>query len=131
MKVFIADSNEIVYQRLTRLVSGISGNQIVSRSEIQENILESIQETMPDLAILDLEVEKGKGIEILSKLKQKHSQMVVIVLSNFPSKPFRKACVQAGADFFLDKSDIQTIQNKIESLSRRYTHFPGLTYRQR
>jgi DNA-binding NarL/FixJ family response regulator len=46
----------------------------------------------------------GSGIDVLENIKQNDSTLVVIVLTNYPNPVFRQKCLQAGADFFLDKS---------------------------
>ena len=58
----------------------------------------------PDLLILDILMPGGSGIDVLENIKQDGAGPMVIILTNYPYPVFREKCLQAGADFFLDKS---------------------------
>jgi two-component system, OmpR family, response regulator len=57
-----------------------------------------------DLAIVDLFLERGSGIGILSACKCRLHTQKVIVLSNYVTPDVRKRCLQLGADAVFDKS---------------------------
>ena len=59
----------------------------------------------------------GLGIDVLENIKQNDSALMVIVLTNYPYPGYRQKCLQAGADFFLDKS---TEFDQIPELLARY-----------
>jgi len=46
----------------------------------------------------------GRGINVLRAIKSSSPDIRIIILSNFPYPQYRKKCLEAGADFFLDKS---------------------------
>jgi DNA-binding NarL/FixJ family response regulator len=46
----------------------------------------------------------GSGIDVLQNIKQGEAAPIVIILTNYPFPGYRQKCMQAGADFFLDKS---------------------------
>jgi DNA-binding NarL/FixJ family response regulator len=56
------------------------------------------------VVILDIRVPGGSGFEVLQNIKQGQAAPIVIVLTNYPYSVYRQKCLQAGADFFLDKS---------------------------
>ena len=58
----------------------------------------------PDVVILDIRMPDGSGIDVLQTIKQGEPAPAVIVLTNYPYPAYRQKCLQAGADFFLDKS---------------------------
>ena len=57
-----------------------------------------------DLAIVDIRLPDGSGIDLVRDLKERDSRIVVVVFSNFASPPYRRACLEAGATHVLDKS---------------------------
>ena len=46
----------------------------------------------------------GSGIDVLREIKQNNQTPLVIVLTNYPYPQYRRKCMDAGADFFFDKS---------------------------
>jgi DNA-binding response OmpR family regulator len=59
----------------------------------------------------------GSGIDVLMKIKKDRLAPVVIMLTNQSSLPYRRKCMQAGADFFVDKAvGISEVRQIIEGL---------------
>src|SRR5437764_1543138 len=65
---------------------------------------ERIQRLRPDVVILDLRMANGNGIDVLKTIKITRLETKVIIFSNLSDAQYRKKCLDAGADFFLDKS---------------------------
>lgn len=63
-----------------------------------------IDKEQPDIAILDIQLPDGSGIDLLSKIKNTHKNAIVIMLTNYPYSIIRKRCDELGADYFFDKS---------------------------
>lgn len=104
MKVFIADDSEIIRERLVVMISKLKGVEIIGEAEDVSGAIKSITEKMPGIVILDIKMPGGSGIDVLKKLKEKKLNPVVIIITNYPYPELRKACFEAGADFFFDKS---------------------------
>jgi DNA-binding NarL/FixJ family response regulator len=47
----------------------------------------------------------GSGISVLEEVKRRGKSPVVIMLTNYPYPQYRKKCMDAGADYFFDKSN--------------------------
>lgn len=57
-----------------------------------------------DLAIIDLFLREGSGLNILEALRQRRPEQKMIVLSNHATNDVRWRCAQLGADAVFDKS---------------------------
>jgi DNA-binding NarL/FixJ family response regulator len=57
-----------------------------------------------DLAIIDLFLRVGSGLNVLEACRQRKAQQKVVVLSNHSSRDVRWRCKQLGADAVFDKS---------------------------
>jgi CheY-like chemotaxis protein len=55
------------------------------------------------VAILDIRMPGG-GLHVLEAVKGGESPPVVIMLTAFPYPQYRKRCLEAGAEHFLDKA---------------------------
>ena len=70
-----------------------------------EGLAKKIQDDEPDLALLDLLIPGGGGIEILKKLKGWKGKTKKIIFSNSQDQESEKEALGAGADAFLIKAD--------------------------
>ena len=95
VKVFIADDSLKVVERLTDLIGHAVDGPAAAESVLKLN---------PDVVILAFRMPKGNGIDVLKAIKITRPGTKVIIFTNFPYAQYRKKCLDAGADFFLDKS---------------------------
>jgi DNA-binding NarL/FixJ family response regulator len=120
IKVFIADDSLIVRERLVTLLDELAGIEIVGQAEDVAEAISAIRKLKPDTVILDILMPGGSGIKVLQNIKQDNTALQVIVLTNYPYSAFRQKCLQAGADFFLDKStEFDQIPALVERLRLR------------
>ena len=104
IKVFIADDSLIVREHLVTMLDELAGIEIVGQAGTVTEAISAIRNLQPDVVILDIRMPGGSGIDVLENIKQNGSALMVIVLTNYPYPGYRQKCMQAGADFFLDKS---------------------------
>ncbi|MFJ4293594.1 response regulator [Cupriavidus sp. NPDC089707] len=58
-----------------------------------------------DVAIVDLQLRQGNGINVLRAMQRKGTDTVRIVYTNHAQvQMYRNQCADAGADYFFDKS---------------------------
>jgi len=104
LKLFIADDSPVVVERLIAMLSEIPEIKIVGQAQKPLEAINSIQRLKPDAVILDIRLREGSGIDVLQSIKKDNPALLVIILTNYPYPQYRKKCMDAGADFFFDKS---------------------------
>jgi DNA-binding NarL/FixJ family response regulator len=104
MKVFVVDDSHLVRERIIEMISELRGVEISGEAERAKEAVASIQKLKPDVVILDIRLPGGNGIEVLKEIKKNKSAPIIIILTNYPYPQYKKKCVEAGADFFFDKS---------------------------
>jgi DNA-binding NarL/FixJ family response regulator len=104
MKVFVVDNSAILCKQIIDLLTELHGIEIVGQAQVALEALCAIRERKPDVVTLDIQMSGGSGIDVLKKIKQADQAPVVIMLTNSTAPPFRRRCIEVGADFFLDKS---------------------------
>ena len=117
IKVFIADDSLIVREHLVTMIEELAGIEIVGQADNVAEAISAISKLQPDVVILDILMPGGSGIKVLQNIKQAGVGPMVIILTNYPYPAFRQKCLQAGADFFLDKS---TEFDQIPALFERF-----------
>jgi DNA-binding NarL/FixJ family response regulator len=119
MRVFLVDDALVIRQRLTKMLATLKGVQVIGEAEEADDAIQAIRRLRPDVVILDLQLLKGTGFDVLKAIKQDNPAPVVILLTNFPYPRFRQKCLEAGANFFFDKStEFQKIPNVLLQLSQ-------------
>jgi len=104
MKVLIADDSALIRERLMTMISELNGIEIISEARDGQEALDIIQKLHHDVVILDIKMPKGNGIDVLKYIDKNKPSCMVIMLTNYPYPQYREACMEAGADFFFDKS---------------------------
>jgi DNA-binding NarL/FixJ family response regulator len=102
--VVIADDSLIVQEHLVTMLEELAGIEIVGQAENVAEAINAISQLQPDVVILDILMPGGSGIDVLENIKQDGAGPMVIILTNYPYPVFQEKCLQAGANYFLDKS---------------------------
>jgi DNA-binding NarL/FixJ family response regulator len=105
MKVLIVEDSAAVAERLLELLREVDGLEIAGVARNVEETVELVARAAPDAIVLDLQIAGRTGLEVLQAVKAGPRCIAVIVLTNSASEPVRQACLEAGADYFLDKSN--------------------------
>jgi DNA-binding NarL/FixJ family response regulator len=101
------------------MLDELAGIEIVGQAENVAEAISAIQNLQPDVVILDIRLPDGNGIDVLRNIKQDGVGPMVIILTNYPYPGYRQRCLNAGADFFLDKStEFDQIPALFERLKR-------------
>ncbi len=117
-RLLIVDDSLEIRKGLIRFISEIPTVNIVGEAGDAETALTLVEELKPDYVTLDIKMPGEGGIITLTEIKKRHPQIIVMMLTNFPFDHYRKACKNAGADYFFDKShEFEEMVNTIKNLS--------------
>ena len=120
MKVFIVEDSPAICERLVEMVEAGNLHTVVGRAENYEDAVAGIAGSRPDVAIFDIKLARGNGIDALATAKRDRPELFGIVMSNFATPQHRKASAEAGAEYFLDKSaDFERIPDILSILQAR------------
>ena len=105
MKIVIADDSSLMRDRIKSLLNSINNISMVYEAKNGVEALQLILEKEPDLAILDIRMPEMNGIEVLKKIRELKMKVKVCILTSYPYPQYRKRCLEAGADYFLSKTE--------------------------
>jgi DNA-binding response OmpR family regulator len=103
-RIFIVDDSSIIRERIMEKLGMLPMDSTVSQAKDFQSANQMIDEEQPDIAILDIQLPDGSGIDLLTKIKTTCKKTIVIMLTNYPYSIIRKRCDELGADYFFDKS---------------------------
>lgn len=86
------------------MLSKLKGVEVVGQAEDGRQAIDSIRKLKPDAVVLDIQMPNGSGIDVLQNIKKEELAPIVVILTNYSYSQYRKRCMDAGADFFFDKS---------------------------
>lgn len=119
MRVFIVEDSEALRVRLSRTISSIPHVEVVGFADNAVDALERISKTKPDAIVLDIHLKSSTGYQVLHGLKAQMPSPTIIVLTNYPYPQYRARYLQAGADYFFDKSnEIDQVVTTLRTLQR-------------
>ena len=117
MKVFIADDSVVLRERLATMFADIPGVETVGEAGEGLEATDAIRRLEPDVVILDIRMPGGNGIDALKSIKKETPAPAVIMLTAYPYPQYRKKCLEAGADYFFDKStEFQKVTTTLKQL---------------
>ena len=103
-EVFIVDDVPSMRARLTELVTELPGVAVVGDAGTANDAITGILAAKPACVLLDYQLIGGTGLDVLRAVHPQSPDTVFVVLTNHPDPQYRRACMAAGADHFLDKS---------------------------
>lgn len=104
LKLLIVDDSELIRSRLVDWFQNVLGMTDIGTAGTLEQTLARVREGQPVLTILDLHLPDGNARQSIAELKQLAPAMCIAILTNDASEYNRARCLQAGADWFFDKS---------------------------
>src|SRR5215207_2184984 len=125
LRVFLVEDSSVLRERLTESLSTLASVEIVGSSDNEQNAIDALRNTQCDAVVLDLQLKHGNGLNVLKSIRQAEAdghRTVVIVLTNYAFSLYRHRCLQAGADFFLDKArDYERLPQVLGSVAQGKT----------
>ena len=105
VKIFLVDDHPLVREWLTNLIHQQPDFVVCGESEDAPHALQEISATMPDVAIVDISLKQGSGIELIKSLKALHPDVAIIVLSMHDERLYAERALRAGARGYIMKRE--------------------------
>jgi two-component system response regulator DevR len=102
-RVFLLDDHEVVRRGLRELIEAEDDLEIVGEAATAAEALVRIPITRPDVAILDVRLPDGDGIEVCREVRSKVPNVACLMLTSFADDEALLSAVIAGASGYLLK----------------------------
>jgi DNA-binding NarL/FixJ family response regulator len=102
-RVFLLDDHEIVRRGLRELLEAEEGLQVVGEAGTAEEAYGRIPATSPDVAVLDVNLPDGDGVEVCREIRSKHPEIACIMLTSYSDDEAVYAAIMAGASGYVLK----------------------------
>lgn len=102
IRVFVADDHEMVRVGLRAMFAGTE-IEVVGEAATGEDAVNFLRENDVDVAILDVRMPKGDGLNALGRIKLEKPDLPVLMLSTFDNPSYVARSVAFGAQGYLLK----------------------------
>ena len=118
MSLYVIDDHPMVRQMIGMLLRRLRpASKVVELEKYSELQAALIKNGEPELFVLDLLLPGVKGATAISDVKKMYPDIPLVVLSAMPSGEARDACLEAGADLYIEKStDTAEISSAIQDI---------------
>lgn len=123
LKILLVDDSEFILQRVQHLLAGMEQIQEVRTATSAEEANQWIEAYNPTLIFLDINLPGKNGLQMLKDIRANTSiDPIVVILTNNTLSGYRTECMQAGADYFLDKAkDFASIPDIIVETAEKFS----------
>lgn len=131
VNIVIADDHPIVRQGLRQIIENQPDLNVMGEASDGEKTLAIIKELKPDILILDIDMPKMDGLEVLRLMRQQNILCDVILLTFHKNEDFFNEAVELGAKGYVLKDgavneiveSIRTVANGQNYVSQSLTSF--------
>ncbi|MFM0279127.1 response regulator transcription factor [Paraburkholderia sediminicola] len=123
--ILIVDDHPALRLVIKTHLSQLLGITEIIETDNGQTAVELARQHTPDLAILDLDIPRINGLDVIPRLKLAHPSIRVLVLSGHDPSTFAPRAMRTGAQGFVGKSqDMKEILRGVEAVLAGYTVFP-------
>ena len=105
IKILLVDDHPLVREGLANLVGQQPDFEICGEANNEPQALELIGTIHPDVAIVDISLENGSGIELTKSIKSLYPAVTVLVLSMHDESLYAERALRAGARGYIMKRE--------------------------
>ena len=103
VRIMIAEDQAMVRQALVALLGLEPDIEVVAQAATGDEAIAMVRKHRPDVAVLDIEMPGGTGIEVARQLHKDGFSGQVVIVTTFGRPGYLRAAMTAGASGFLLK----------------------------
>jgi len=99
IRVFLLDDHEVVRRGVRELLEAASGGeiQVTGEASTADEALRRLPAVDPDVAILDVRLPDGNGVEVCREIRSRHPEIQCLMLTSFADDEALFDAIMAGA----------------------------------
>jgi DNA-binding NarL/FixJ family response regulator len=104
-RILIVDDHPLIRVGLSSLIEAEADLEVFGETGKISEALDLVRTTEPDLAIVDLSLADGNGLELVKRLAVQHKGLRILVCSMHDESLFAQRVLQAGAMGYINKQE--------------------------
>jgi two-component system, NarL family, invasion response regulator UvrY len=103
IRVLIADDHLILREGLKMILDETEDIHVVDEASDGEEVLDKAKKNNFDVIVLDINMPRKNGFEVLEELKARGNRIPVLMLSTYPGEDYRALSIKEGAAGYFTK----------------------------
>jgi DNA-binding NarL/FixJ family response regulator len=116
-RVLIVDDHPVVRDGLVAQIAAQPDLEVCGEAEDVPSALAAFERTRPDIAVIDISLKNGNGLDLVKRLRARDEALRIVVWSMYPEQLYAERVLHAGAMGYVNKgSETQEILRAIRAL---------------
>ncbi|MEU1488246.1 response regulator transcription factor [Streptomyces sp. NPDC005752] len=104
IRVFLLDDHEVVRRGVHELLAAEEGIEVVGEAGTAADALARIPATRPDVAVLDVRLPDGSGVEVCREVRSRDESIKCLMLTSYADDEALFDAIMAGASGYVLKA---------------------------
>lgn len=106
-RILIVDDHPLVRSGFAQLIGDCPDLEVCGEAGDMAEALAQIETTRPDLAIIDLSLAGGSGLDLIERIKSQDKDILMLVASMHDETLYAERVLAAGARGYINKQEAQ------------------------
>lgn len=105
LRIYLVEDSPVIRQALSESLEELVGARVVGCASAEAEACQWLADNPSswDLAVVDLFLLQGNGLNVVKSCSNRALRQKVVVLTNYATPPIRQRCLAIGADAVFDK----------------------------
>lgn len=103
VNIVIADDHDVIREGIKNILKGHDEYQVVAEAANGEEALEKVEETKPDVLLLDISMPKMSGLDAIKEVKRISPQTKILIITVYKAYAYTMKAFEVGANGYLSK----------------------------
>ena len=123
-RVLLVDDHAVVRKGMIAMINEEPDMVVCGEADGVRSAIEAIGQCNPDVALVDLSIKDGDGLELIKEIRRRWKDVAVLVLSMYDASVYADRALRAGARGYIMKAQAaRTVMDGIRSVLRGETYF--------
>jgi DNA-binding NarL/FixJ family response regulator len=105
VRILLVEDHPMVRERLAQVIQGESDLIVCGEAEDHSSALELVEQTRPDLVIVDLTLKESHGLDLIKDLQARRPELALLVVSMHDEAFYAERVIRAGARGYVNKQE--------------------------
>lgn len=125
MRLIVVDDDAVVASSLSIVLGAQDDIEVVGTGTDGAEAVRLFDETLPDIALLDIQMPGVDGLAAASTILERHPDARIVFLTTFSDDEYVVGALRLGARGYLIKQDVATIAPALRSVMRGQSVLEG------
>ncbi len=121
--ILAVDDRDSGLHLLQSIFSNISHISLIGLASNGQEAVAMVRRYHPDIVVMDIKMPIMDGIEATKIINQQFDQTKVVLFTGYDDRHIRCKAIQAGANAFVNKNHLESLNQVISLVVRGYEYF--------